>query len=214
MYLCVAYLNRKIYRIILNKLVVFASGSGSNFQSIIDAVQSGKLDAEITGLVTDRAEIKAIERAEQANIPVYISDPVDLSNQTMYELNLISKLRDWDAELLVLAGYLKKIPGSVLEAFPERVLNIHPSLLPKFGGKGFYGLKVHQAVLDSGDKETGCSVHVVTEEFDKGPVLDSVKVPVNESDNAKKLARKVLEQEHILYPKVISQYLNELQKNK
>lgn len=195
---------------ILSNIVVFASGSGTNFQSIIDAAERGDLDATISGLVTDRKDIGAIDRARLHDIPVYISDPSDLSNQKMYELNLLQKLQEWETDLIALAGYLKKIPPAVLDAFPKRILNIHPSLLPKFGGKGFYGSRVHAAVLEAGETESGCSVHIVTEEFDEGPVIARAKVPVKDKDTPKRLGNRVLEQEHQLYPKAIQEYLSTL----
>ncbi|MTI88408.1 MAG: phosphoribosylglycinamide formyltransferase [Balneolaceae bacterium] len=194
----------------MRNLVVFASGSGSNFQSIIDAIKNGELNAQITGLVSDRDNIQAIERAQQNRIPVYISNPASFNSQDMYAINLIKKLTEWKTDLIVLAGYLKKIPSSLIEAYPKRILNIHPSLLPKYGGKGFYGIRVHQAVLDAKEKESGCTVHLVTEEFDEGPVLDQIKVPVKPKDSPKDLANRVLKQEHKLYPEVIQNYLSTL----
>ena len=130
----------------MKNIVVFSSGSGSNFQSIINAISTGVLDATITGLITDRENIRAIERANNNNIPYSIVSPKNFDSKNEYELKLLKIINFYHANILVLAGYLKKIPSSVIDVFRNRILNIHPSLLPKYGGKGFYGIKVHQAV--------------------------------------------------------------------
>lgn len=194
----------------MKNIVVFASGSGSNFQSIIDAVESGKINARITGLISNKDGIKALERAEKHNIPTCILNESVFEDYQDYEKELLLQLVDWDTDLIALAGYLRKIPVSVINRYEHRILNIHPSLLPKFGGKGFYGIKVHQAVIASKEAESGCTIHVVTKEFDEGPVLEQSKVPVKSDDTPQTLAARVLEQEHILYPKVIANYLTTL----
>jgi len=191
----------------LKNIVVFASGSGSNFQSIIDAISSGYLEATITGLITDRDDIKSIERARYHNIPYSILPPKNYVSNEAYENGLMHQLESFHADLLVLAGYLKKIPDRVIDSFRDRILNIHPSLLPKYGGKGFYGLKVHEAVINHSDLESGCTVHPVNEIYDDGPILGQVRVPVLPSDSPSDLAIKVLAEEHKLYPKVISEFL-------
>ena len=194
----------------MKNIVVFASGSGSNFQSIIDAVESGKINARITGLISNKDGIKALERAGRHNIPTRILNESVFEDYQDYEKELLLQLVDWDTDLIALAGYLRKIPVSVINRYEHRILNIHPSLLPKFGGKGFYGIKVHQAVIASKEAESGCTIHVVTKEFDEGPVLEQSKVPVKSDDTPQTLAARVLEQEHILYPKVIANYLTTL----
>ncbi len=193
----------------MKNIVVFASGSGSNFQSIIDAVQRGDLVANINGLITDRPHIGAIQKAEKQNIPVQVISP-DSCTASEFEQKLLQQLAEWNTDLIVLAGYLKKIPLGVIQRYSNRILNIHPSLLPKFGGKGFYGLRVHQSVLDAGENKSGCTVHVVTEEFDQGPILAQISVPVFENDSPQQLAKRVLEQEHKLYPKIIQDHLQSL----
>lgn len=184
----------------MKKIVVFASGSGTNFQAIIDSIRSGSLQAEIAGLIADRKRIMAIERAKRHKIPVEIipAEPSDT-----FSIRLLTQLKRWDPDLIVLAGYLKKIPDRIVSIYRRKIINIHPALLPKHGGKGYYGLKVHQAVLDSNDKETGCSVHYVDEEYDRGPVIGRRIVPVYSSDDAKSLAKRVLKAEHQLLPAVI-----------
>lgn len=124
---------------------------------------------------------------------------------------MLQCLREWNTRLVVLAGYLRKVPDPVLEAYPDAVINIHPSLLPRHGGKGFYGLHVHQAVLDAGDTETGCTVHLVNSQYDSGPVLATSRMPVSPSTTASELAARVLRLEHELLPAVVDQHLHRLE---
>lgn len=197
----------------MKNIVVFASGSGSNFQSIIDATQNGSLNAHIVGLISNKSGIKALERAEKYRIPILVISESEFHEYKAYEQQLLLQLENWKADLIVLAGYLRKIPGSVIRAYENRILNIHPSLLPKYGGKGFYGINVHRAVLEAKDTISGCSIHIVSEEYDKGPILEQAKVNVLVSDTPEALAARILEQEHLLYPKVIETYLNTFNEN-
>lgn len=184
----------------MNKLVVLASGSGSNFQAIIDAIDEGGINAEIAALITNNPQAGALKRAEKADIPTVI---IESSDPFLFSSELLQTLSHYYPDLIVLAGFLKKIPASVIHAFPDKVINIHPSLLPKFGGAGFYGQHVHQAVIDSGDNRTGCTVHYVNENYDEGAIIKQKIVPVSSEDNAESLAKKVLNEEHRLLPEVI-----------
>lgn len=194
----------------MKNIVVFASGSGTNFQAVIDAILRGDIDARISGLITNKTQVGAISRAKEYNIPSKIFNPADFDDEPAYARQLLVQLKAWNTDLIVLAGYLKKIPSEIIKAFPGRIINIHPALLPKFGGKGFYGHHVHKAVIDAGEKKSGCTVHVVTDEFDAGPVLAQIEVPVRPDDSPATLAQRILEQEHILLPKVINQVLKTL----
>ena len=194
----------------MKNIIVFASGSGTNFQSIIDAVDRGDITANISGLITNKYNIGAIQRAEDHNIPTRVLSPADFSSEHDFANKLLTQLTDWNTSLIVLAGYLIKIPASVIKEFKSRILNIHPSLLPKYGGKGFYGLNVHHAVLNAYEKESGCSVHIVTDEFDEGPVIARAKVKVKKDDTPELLAQRILKEEHQLYPKAIQQHLQTL----
>lgn len=189
-------------------IVVFASGSGTNFQSIIDAVDEGKINGRIRGLITNKSDIQAIERAHQHNIPHITISPGTFDNQSEYVDTLITRLANWEADLIVLAGYMLKIPAAVIKNYEGKIINIHPSLLPKYGGKGFYGINVHQAVLENKEHESGCTVHIVTEEYDEGPILAQRKVPVYDTDDAEELAKRILKQEHKLLPEVIAELAN------
>lgn len=191
-------------------IVVFASGSGTNFQAIIDAVEDGRIKGTIRGLITNKPDIGAIDRAKNHGIDHRLMAPSGYQSTEVYTNELLSQLREWDTNLIVLAGYMLKIPADVIETYRGRIVNIHPSLLPKYGGKGFYGMKVHKAVIDNNETESGCTVHLVTEEYDDGPILGQRKVPVKEADDPETLAARVLKQEHQLFPEVIAKLSNEL----
>jgi len=189
-------------------IVVFASGSGTNFQSIIDAIHAGTItQARIAGLVTNNPNAGAIERAKNNEIPVAVIRREAFPNDIEYERNLLEHLKALETDLIVLAGYLKKIPSSLLREYPNGVINIHPALLPKHGGKGFYGRRVHEAVIANNESVSGCTVHVVTEEYDQGPILGQRTVSVLPDDTPEELQKRVLEQEHQLLPEVIQQIL-------
>ncbi|MFP8487917.1 phosphoribosylglycinamide formyltransferase [Gracilimonas sp. Q87] len=192
-------------------LVVFASGSGTNFQSLIDAIAKRELSAKIHGLITDKPDIGSIERAKKHGIPHKVINPDSFKNESQFADALLEQLSTWDTDLIVLAGYLKKIPLKVIENYKNRILNIHPSLLPKYGGKGFYGLNVHKAVIENKESVSGCTVHLVNEEFDKGPILAQTEVSVQPDDSPKSLADRILKQEHKLLPATVEKYLNRLQ---
>lgn len=191
-------------------IVVFASGSGTNFQSIINATENEKINGRICGLITNKTCVEAIERAKRHHISHITIKPSDYSVSSNYHNALLQQLDEWDADLIVLAGYMLKIPHAVIKAYKNRIVNIHPSLLPKYGGKGYYGMKVHQAVIANKEQQSGCTVHFVTEEYDAGPIIDQRTVPVYNSDDASSLARRVLKKEHELFPEVIAKLANEL----
>lgn len=189
----------------MHNLVFFASGSGTNFQSVIDAINSGRLQAQISGLITDRPEAVALERAEKHGIPTHI---IDLKKPDIGK-HLLDLLSGLEPDLIVLAGYLKKIPDSIIEKYRGKIINIHPSLLPKYGGKGFYGMRVHQAVIENGEKASGCTVHFVDEIYDNGSVIEQVKVSVDKNESPDSLAKKILREEHKLLPRTIKKLLTQ-----
>ncbi|WP_069130230.1 phosphoribosylglycinamide formyltransferase [Rhodohalobacter halophilus] len=189
----------------MKKIVVLASGSGTNFQAVIDSVQDGTINATISGLIAGKAGIGAIDRAVKAEIPYYI---LTATTSAELEQQLLEKLNEWDPDLIVLAGFLKKIPGAVIDQYRNRIINIHPSLLPKFGGKGFYGMNVHRAVIESGEQVSGCTVHYVNEFYDQGDIIRQTSVPISKDDTPESLAKNVLKEEHKLLPEVIAELLN------
>jgi len=191
----------------LKRLVVFASGSGSNFQAIIDAISQGQIQAKCVGLICDREGISAIDKAIVNNIQVHVVRRRDYEDYENYALALTATLQSLEADLIVLAGYLSKVPSMVVELWRGKIINIHPALLPKFGGKGYYGIYVHQAVIESGETESGCTVHFVDEVYDNGSIIAQAKIPVYENDTPESLQRRVLNEEHKLLPSVIAKIL-------
>ncbi|MCC5915470.1 MAG: phosphoribosylglycinamide formyltransferase [Balneolaceae bacterium] len=186
--------------------MVLASGSGSNFQAIIDSIENKRLHAEVAGLIAGKPGIGAIERAKKHRIPVKIIPP-DLDPDSLTTF-LLETVDHWKPDLIVLAGFLKKIPGEIVDRYPDQIINIHPSLLPKYGGKGFYGIHVHKAVIESGDPESGCTVHYVNEKYDDGSIIEQRSVPVLHGDTPETLAARVLKEEHSLLPEIIKRLLN------
>lgn len=183
----------------LMRLAVFASGGGSNFQSILDAIDGGDLAAQVVLLITDRDDAGALDRARAHDVPTRVIDPRRME-EADYSQALRDALREQDVTFIALAGFLKKIPSDVVVAFRHRMLNIHPALLPAFGGRGMYGRRVHQAVIDHGVRWSGATVHLVDEEYDTGPIVLQEPVPVLPGDTAEALAARVLDVEHRLYP--------------
>ncbi len=183
----------------MKRIAVFASGSGTDFQSVIDANEKEKF-CEIVYLIASKDGVGAIDRAKNHCIPTAVfakNDYPDL--ETLYgKLTYILNINRVD--YIVLAGWLKIIPDSFIEAFKDRIINIHPSLIPAFCGSGFYGLKVHQAVLDYGAKVSGCTVHFVNEVPDGGAIIAQTAVNVEDSDTAESLQARILEEEHKLLP--------------
>jgi phosphoribosylglycinamide formyltransferase-1 len=180
------------------RTAVFASGGGSNFQALLDH-QSPEGSWEIALLVTDRTDAGAIERARAAGVAVAVVPPVGRPADARAR-ELVDLLEGHRIGLILLAGYLRLVPREVVERYRARILNIHPALLPKFGGKGMYGIHVHRAVLEAGERESGATVHFVDEEYDRGATLAQARVPVLEGDTPHALAARVLEVEHRLYP--------------
>ncbi|MCQ2063354.1 MAG: phosphoribosylglycinamide formyltransferase [Fibrobacter sp.] len=192
------------------KIGVMASGGGSNFKAIIDRIGEGDLEAQCKFLIVNNGGCGAAAHAEEYGIPVHHISGKTHPDQAEYESALLSVLDKYNVDLLILAGYMKALPQSMLRRMPNRILNIHPSLLPKFGGKGFWGIHVHEAVVAAHETESGATVHLVGEQIDGGRILAQVKVPVLPDDTPGVLQARVLEQEHNLYWKAISDYAKEL----
>ena len=188
------------------KIGVMASGGGSNFKAIIDHIGEGDLEAQCKFLITNNAGCGAVSHAQEYGIPVYHISGKTHPVAADYEAAMMEVLNKYDVDLLILAGYMKALPVCMIQRMPDRILNIHPSLLPKYGGKGFWGIHVHEAVVAAHDKESGATVHLVGEEIDKGTILAQTKVPVMPDDTPEVLAARVLEQEHNLYWKTIRDY--------
>ena len=185
------------------KIGVFASGRGSNFQAILAAIDEGRLNADMRLLLSNNKDAGALTTARERGIPAEVVSKGDFESRQAFVDTLLSLLEDHGAEFIVLAGYMKKIPGEVVAAFRGRIVNIHPALLPSFGGKGLYGSHVHKAVLARGCKVTGVTVHVVDEEYDHGPIVAQRCVAVEEGDTVDSLAARVLKLEHQLYAEAL-----------
>ncbi|MDP6455441.1 MAG: phosphoribosylglycinamide formyltransferase [SAR202 cluster bacterium] len=182
---------------------VLSSHGGTNLQTIIDSCKSGHIDAEVRVVICNNSRATAMERAKREGIPCFHMSGATHPEPGELDSAITSTLTEHGVELVALAGYMKKLGPLTLERYRGRVLNIHPALLPKFGGQGMYGERVHKAVLDAGEKVSGVSIHVVDEEYDHGPVVSQRQVPVLEGDTPESLAERVLTQEHILYSDTI-----------
>lgn len=187
-------------------IAVMLSGRGSNFAALLSAIASGQIDAHIVLVIADR-NAAGLTLAHEHGIPTRIISKRDVPDLAAFDAENRDALVASGAKLVVLAGYLSIIGPECVTAFPSAILNVHPALLPSFGGPGYYGERVHQAVIDAGCKISGATVHLVTEEVDRGPIVDQASVPVYDDDDAHTLAARVLEQEHILLPRAVSMFV-------
>ena len=184
------------------KIVVFASGSGTNTENIIRYFQDSE-DIEVSLVLSNKQTAKVLERAHKLNVIALHFDRTAF--YTTHDVLHI--LEDTNPDLIVLAGFLWLFPNNILEKFPKKVINLHPALLPKFGGKGMFGDKVHQAVLEEKEKETGITIHYVNEKYDEGQVIFQKAIPVSANDTVQSLAEKIHELEYRHFPKVIADLL-------
>ena len=184
------------------KIVVFASGNGSSFENICKKLS--KVDfVEISKLYCNDSNAFVIERAKKHNIESFVFQNEDLSNKKIF-----IDLQNVKPNLIVLAGFLKKIPTDIINEFKNKIINIHPSLLPKYGGKGMYGAKVHEKVIENEEKETGFTIHYVDKNYDEGDIIFQKKLSIKKK-NPNHLAKEVLKMEHMYYPEIILKCLNE-----
>ncbi|MGL2987843.1 phosphoribosylglycinamide formyltransferase [Flavobacterium sp. RSSA_27] len=186
----------------MNKIVIFASGSGTNAESIIKYfINSSK--TKVVSVITNNANAKVIERAKKYQVQTLIFSKSELNDS-----KLLQKINNFQPDLLVLAGFLLKIPETWVAAFPNKIINIHPALLPKFGGKGMYGMHIHQAVVANKESETGITIHYVNENYDEGAILFQAAVPLAPEDTPEDVAVKIHELEQKHFPLVIDRLLN------
>lgn len=186
------------------KIAVFSSGEGTNLQALIDACQTMRIHGEISLVVSNNTEAGALRRAKRAGIETLIAHPKDFPSPEEFNAHLAHACKSREIGLICLAGFMLQVKAPLLNAFPGRIMNIHPALLPAFGGKGMYGLYVHEAVLKSGVKVSGCTIHFVDELYDHGWIISQSAVPVLSSDTPETLAARVRAQEHWAYPKAVS----------
>jgi len=185
------------------RLAVFISGGGSNLQALIDASKRGELAARIVWVVSSSSSAYGLERAAMEGIETFVFEPKAYPTRELAEQDLLTRLSERHIDFIALAGYLKMVPNTVVRAYRGRMVNIHPALLPRYGGKGMYGHFVHEAVIASGDMESGPTVHLVDEVYDNGRILEQARVPVYPCDTVDTLAARVLAEEHKLYPRVL-----------
>lgn len=179
------------------RIVVLASGEGTNFQALLDAVESGNLSADIVALISDRTNSGALTRAINHNVEA-VSFPRTESNRETYFKELDQKIGSYSPDLIITAGFMKIFPSWLVEKYTMKIINTHPSLLPCFGGPGFYGRRVHEEIIESGAKISGCTVHFVTPDVDAGPIIMQRSVEVHDNDTPETLSERVKGVEHHL----------------
>ncbi|MGN0193937.1 MAG: phosphoribosylglycinamide formyltransferase [Pseudoramibacter sp.] len=187
----------------LMKIGVLASGGGTDLQSVIDGVH--RKTGEITVVISNKPDAYALERAKKAGIPAVFVDEKQYDGPEAFNAKIVEVLEAHGCELVVLAGYLKIVTKNFVDRYPNRIVNIHPALIPSFCGPGYYGMHVHEAVYNYGCKVSGATVHFVNEEADAGPIIAQKAVPLADGDKPEDIQKKVLEEEHRLLPWVVSQ---------
>jgi len=187
----------------MKKIIVFASGSGTNAENIIKYFANTKI-ANVVSIFTNNASAKVIERAKNHQIPVEI-----FSKNELLERNVLQKIQEIDPDLIVLAGFLLKFPENIIEKYPNKIINIHPALLPNYGGKGMYGMHIHRAIVNNKEKETGISIHYVNENYDEGGIIFQKNVALTEDDTPETVAEKIHELEQKYFPEIIQAVLED-----
>ena len=189
-------------------IAVFASHGGSDLQAIIDGCKNNKINARVATVISNNGNSMALQRAADEEIPAYHLSAKKFGSEEILAEKILSVLSEYHVDMIFLAGYMRMLHVSVLEKYQNRIFNIHPALLPKFGGKGMYGMNVHNAVIEAGEAETGVTIHRVNAEYDSGEIVAQTKVPVLENDTPETLAARVLEREHEFLVEVISDIVN------
>lgn len=183
-------------------IAIFASGGGSNFQAIADACADGSIPAQVVLCVASRPDAGVIDRASRLGIPHVVLE----GTTAEWMPSVLEELERRDVDFIALAGFMKMVPVAMTQRYQGRIVNIHPALLPLFGGKGMYGMNVHRAVVEAGQTESGATVHLVDEDYDTGPIIAQESVPVYPTDTPEDVAARVLSVEHRLYPAVIKAF--------
>ncbi len=189
----------------MKKIAIFASGSGSNAENIADYFKGNK-EVGICAILTNKSDAYVLKRAEKLGIPSLVFDRNDFVNSG----KILDYLKDLNIDGIILAGFLWKIPVDLINAFPDRIVNIHPALLPAYGGKGMYGMNIHKAVIENKEKESGITIHLVNEEYDKGAILVQARTSISATDSPEDLAQKIHELEYSYFPVAIESWLNGL----
>ena len=187
----------------MKKIVIFASGSGTNAENIALHFNKSQL-AEVACIFSNSENAKVLERAKKHNIPYEV-----FSKEDFYGDKVLQKLNSIQPDLIILAGFLLKFPQNIIQSFPDKIINIHPALLPKFGGKGMYGMNVHRAVIENKEVETGITIHFVNENYDEGSIIFQKSVPLSITETPESVAAKVHELEQRYFPEVIEKLINQ-----
>lgn len=192
------------------KILVCVSGGGTNLQAIIDGIKAGSItNTEIIGVISNNYGVKSLERAEKAGIPAEVISPKDFADREQFNKAFLDKVKEMNPDLVVLAGFLVRIPEEFVKEYSNRIVNIHPSLIPSFCGVGYYGLKVHEKALERGVRVTGATVHFVNEGMDEGPIISQKPVAVEDGDTPEMLQKRVMEHaEWVILPKAIDDIAN------
>ena len=193
----------------MKKLGILVSGRGSNMTAIIDACERGYLLANVEIVISDNPDAEALTIAKERKISTIHFDTPVCKNLRLLDMSIYEVLRNYEVDFVLLAGYMKMIGPLVLSAFEGKILNVHPSLLPKYGGQGMYGINVHRAVIDAGEKKSGATIHLVNSDYDKGKILGQNSVIVDKDDTPDSLAKKVLKIEHSLYVETLKKIIEE-----
>jgi len=186
----------------IDKLVVMVSGGGTNLQAVLDACADGRIPAKVVGVISSKPDVFALERAKNAGVPTKVIKPHDFDDQTSHDEAVIRVIEGFGGQAVVLAGYMSILGTALVNRFP--IVNIHPALIPSFCGKGYYGRRVHAAVLEYGAKVSGATVHFVDEGTDTGPIIMQKCVDVMDDDTPETLAARILQVEHEILPKSVA----------
>lgn len=195
-------------------IAVFASGNGTDLQAIIDGCKNKLIDGKVVLVISNNKDANCLNRACKEKIPNYYLDINNFKNEKEFSKEVLRVLKKYTTDIVFLAGYLKKIPVDIINKYENNIYNIHPALLPKFGGKGMYGINVHKAVLEAGERETGVTIHKVNKEYDKGEIIGQTKVPVLKKDTPLILSKRVLDKEHKFLIEVLSKIAKDFNKKK
>ena len=187
----------------MKKIAIFASGSGSNAENIINYFKNDTENV-VKIVFCNKPDAYVLERAKRLSVPTFVFGREEFSRSDL----VLNELKRLDIDLIVLAGFLWKVPDAIIDAYPDRVINIHPALLPSYGGKGMYGMKVHEAVIAAGEKESGITIHYIDEHYDKGTVIFQARCDISQADDPESLAQKIHALEYEYFPKVIEETIN------
>jgi len=194
----------------MTNISIFLSGRGSSFEAMSSAIDEGRLDANIVLVASNKENSVGLNIAERMGFKTAVFDRKAYQDGKLFADDMLKVLNEHETDFIILAGYLRKIPPRVLRAFHNRTTNIHPALLPDFGGKGMYGMNVHQAVIKSGAVESGVTIHYVNEEYDEGEIIDQTRIPVLPGESPHELAARVLKVEHRFYSEVLQELFRKI----